>query len=198
MVTKQGISTMAIMFTGQGSQFVGMGNDLLQEKFGQAHLVRQVQENTKTKNLLHFMCKQDTTIAPEQEKELTLTYNAQPAILTLEYALYQYLQAQASTTSNSKTFQTKSGMYNLEYVLGHSLGEFTALLVAGAFPFATALDLVHTRGKLMQDQVQESETDMAALMPCSEVMAQSILEQVHALHPSLVCNVANINSPQQV
>jgi len=91
-----------------------------------------------------------------------------------------------------------------DYVLGHSLGEFSALVAAGALPFADALSIVHRRGEAMQDAVPRGQGMMAALMPMSHARAQDLLdawadaefEDPHSA--ARVVSIANVNSPSQV
>ncbi len=131
----------ALLFPGQGSQRVGMGRDLAQ-KF---EVARRVYEEAD--DVLGFTLSQLCFDGPEDE--LTLTKHTQPAILTTSIAVFRVLQ--------DKGLQ-------FDIVAGHSLGEWTALVAAGALELSDAVRLTHLRGTYMQEAVPVGEGAMAALM----------------------------------
>src|SRR5579859_6166115 len=120
----------ALLFPGQGSQRVGMGRDLAHE-FPAA---RQTYEEAD--DVLGFALSRLCFEGPEDE--LTLTKHAQPAILTTSIAVFRVLGERGLT---------------FELVAGHSLGEWSALVAAGALGFGDAVRLTHLRGQYMQDAV---------------------------------------------
>ena len=113
------------------------------------------------------------------EEELRLTANTQPAILTVSIAALRALEAEGAKA---------------DFVAGHSLGEYTALVAAGSLRFRDALALVRKRGRFMQEAVPPGEGAMAALIGCDiETVHEVCREAAH----SGVCAPANINSPNQ-
>ena len=114
------------------------------------------------------------------EEELRLTANTQPAILTVSIAALRALE---------------EGGVRADYVAGHSLGEYSALVAAGCLKFSDALTIVRQRGIFMQEAVPEGEGAMAALLGCDFETVESICREASELG---VCSPANINSPSQV
>jgi [acyl-carrier-protein] S-malonyltransferase len=163
----------ALLFPGQGSQKVGMGKALA-EAFAAA---RQVFEEAD--QALGFSI---ATICFEGPADkLMLTELTQPAILTQSIAVLRALEAE------------KGISYSV--TMGHSLGEYTALVAAGALTLADAVRLVHLRGKAMQDAVPVGRGGMAAIMGLSPEAVQALCDEVSA---SEVCAPANFNGGEQV
>ena len=133
---------VAFVFPGQGSQYVGMGYDFYKE-FAEAADVFHSAETALRYNLSQIIFK-----GPEEE--LNRTINTQPAILTTSLAIYAVLKAQ--------------GFPVPDFVAGHSLGEYTALAVAGGVELFEAVRLAHLRGKYMQEAVPEGKGAMAAVL----------------------------------
>jgi [acyl-carrier-protein] S-malonyltransferase len=115
------------------------------------------------------------------EDQLRLTENTQPALLTVSAAAFAVLKAQ--------------GMAPPEFVAGHSLGEYSALVAAGSLQFADAVRLVRQRGRYMQEAVPQGVGAMAALLKLPEGKLQPILEEAAQ---GEVVSAANLNSPDQV
>lgn len=162
----------AMVFPGQGSQTVGM-----LQGYGESAEVREVLKAASD------VLKQDigTLIAEGPSEELNRTVNTQPAMLTAGVAVYRLWRA--------------LGGPEPEMVAGHSLGEYTALVVAGAIEFADALPLVRIRAQAMQDAVPQGEGAMAAILgldddavraACAEASAGEIVEPVNYNAPSQV------------
>jgi len=162
----------AFIFPGQGSQSVGMGKALAEASPVARELFQEVDE-ALGQSLARLM-------AEGPIEELTLTENAQPAIMANALA----------------TFRTSGiDIGKASFVAGHSLGEYTALAAAGSFDVATAARLLKLRGQAMQRAVPVGEGAMAALIGADESVAQAIAE---AAAQGEVCTVANDNDPSQV
>jgi [acyl-carrier-protein] S-malonyltransferase len=162
----------AFIFPGQGSQSVGMGRDLAAASRVARDLFQEVDE-ALGQNLARLM-------ADGPIEELTLTENAQPAIMANALA----------------TFRTSGiDIAKADFVAGHSLGEYTALAAAGAFDVSTAARLLKLRGRAMQAAVPVGEGAMAALLGADLEIARAVAE---AAAEGQVCTVANDNDPSQV
>ena len=162
----------AFIFPGQGSQAVGMGKALAEASHVARELFEEVDE-ALGQNLARLM-------AEGPIDELTLTENAQPAIMANAVATWRV----------SGIDITKA-----DFVAGHSLGEYSALCAAGSLDLATTARLLKLRGQAMQAAVPVGEGAMAALLGASLDVAQAIAE---AAAEGDVCTVANDNDPTQV
>ena len=162
----------AFIFPGQGSQSVGMGKALAEASSLARHLFEEVDEALRQK-LFRLM-------AEGPPDELTLTENAQPAIMANAVATLR-----VSGVSIDKA----------DFVAGHSLGEYSALCAAGAFDVPTAARLLKLRGQAMQRAVPVGEGAMAALLGASVEIARAVAD---AAAQGEVCVVANDNDPSQV
>jgi [acyl-carrier-protein] S-malonyltransferase len=163
----------AFIFPGQGSQAVGMGKTLAEASSAARDVFGEVDDALGQK-LFRLM-------AEGPQDELTLTENAQPAIM-----------ANAIATLRASGIDLKS---KAEFVAGHSLGEYSALCAAGAFDLATTARLLKLRGQAMQAAVPVGQGAMAALLGASLDIAQAVAE---AAAQGEVCTVANDNDPSQV
>ncbi|MFQ5934053.1 MAG: ACP S-malonyltransferase [Dehalococcoidia bacterium] len=162
----------AFIFPGQGSQSVGMGRELYENSPAARHVF---DEADKT---LGFSMTQLCFQGPEDE--LTLTYNAQPAIFTVSLAGLTALKEEA-----------ERGLPRPSFVAGHSLGEYSALVAAGALPFADALRLVRERGRLMQQANSIQPGGMAAILGLDEATTEEICQQSGM-------QISNVNSREQI
>ncbi len=162
----------AFIFPGQGSQSVGMGSELAGASSVARELFEEVNE-ALGQNLARLM-------AEGPIEELTLTENAQPAIM-------------ANALATLRVSGIEIGQ--ADFVAGHSLGEYTALAAAGAFDVATTARLLKLRGQAMQAAVPVGEGAMAALLGADLKLAQEIAD---AAAQGEVCAVANDNDPSQV
>ena len=163
----------AFIFPGQGSQSVGMGRILAEASEAARDVLGEVDEALRQK-LSRLM-------AEGPQDELTLTENAQPAIMA---------NAVATLRAAGIDLAAKAS-----FVAGHSLGEYSALCAAGAFDLATTARLLRRRGQAMQAAVPVGEGAMAALLGASLELAQAVAE---AAAQGEVCTVANDNDPGQV
>ena len=171
--------TRAFIFPGQGSQAVGMGLALSQS-FGAARLVFEEVDEALKQKLSKLMFE-------GPESDLTLTENAQPALMAVSIAALRVLETEGGWRLADKA----------SHVAGHSLGEYSALAAAGALALSDAARLLKLRGQAMQKAVPVGEGAMAALLGPELEQVQAIAKQA-AEETELVCDVANDNSPGQV
>lgn len=166
--------SLAFLFPGQGSQTVGMGA-ALHDAFGRAREVFEEVDHALGQRLYRLMCE-----GPEDE--LTLTENAQPALMAVSLAVMRVLEADFNVPVEGAAF-----------VAGHSLGEYSALAAAGSLSLADAARLLKLRGQAMQRAVPVGEGAMASLIgPKVDVaLAEQIAE---AGCKAGVCVVANDNN----
>lgn len=171
--------TRAFVFPGQGSQAVGMGVELA-KAFASAREIFQEIDDALKQNLSRLM-------AEGPESELTLTENAQPALMAVSMAALRAVEREGNTTLAKIA----------SLVAGHSLGEYSALCAAGALNLGDAARLLKRRGRAMQTAVPVGEGAMAALLGAGLDFAQDVAKQAAAA-TGLVCDVANDNAPGQV
>lgn len=167
----------ALVFPGQGSQSVGMGKDLA-EAYPVATEVFQAVDEALGEKLSALMFE-----GPEDA--LTLTRNAQPALMAVSIAVLKVLQAESG----------KSIADLCDAVAGHSLGEYSALCAAEALDLDVTARLLRLRGDSMQQAVPVGEGAMAALIGVDLATAQSIADQASQ---GEICDVANDNADGQV
>src|SRR5438270_4316802 len=167
----------ALVFPGQGSQMPGMGKDLA-EAFPAARLLFQEVDDALSQHLSRLMFE-------GSESELTLTENAQPALLAVSLAVMRVLESDGG-------FAIARGA---AYVAGHSLGEYSALAAAGALPVGDAARLVKRRGQAMQQAVPVGEGAMAALLGIDMEGAEAVARDAAE---GEISAVANDNCPGQV
>lgn len=163
----------AFIFPGQGSQSVGMGAALAQSSGAAKDVFAEVDE-ALGQHLFRLM-------SEGPEADLTLTENAQPAIMTHSIAVLRTLGIDLTAKA--------------DFVAGHSLGEYSALCAAGSFDLATTARLLKKRGQAMQAAVPVGMGAMAALLGADLDKAQAIAS---AAAQGEVCMVANDNDPSQV
>lgn len=162
----------AFVFPGQGSQYAGMGREIAQ-KFPAARAAFD-----EVDAALDFPLSRLCFEGPEDD--LKLTENTQPAILTTSIALF-------------RLFEEKG--IRPDFVAGHSLGEYSALVAAGALPLTEAAKLVRRRGRYMQEAVPVGAGAMAAVLGLDLPAVQSVCEKASE---GQVISPANLNSPGQV
>jgi len=161
------MAKVAFVFPGQGSQMVGMGRDL-----GEAS-PRWADANATLGFDLRRLCFEGP------EADLTLTANTQPAILTASIVALDALVAAGVT---------------YDFVAGHSLGEYSALVAAGAVEFADSVRTVRARGQFMQEAVPPGEGAMAAILGLDRALVFQACEEAQGAG---VVQVANLNAPGQ-
>jgi [acyl-carrier-protein] S-malonyltransferase len=168
--------SIAFIFPGQGSQAVGMGAELA-KAYPAARAVFEEVDAALSQPLSRLMWE-------GPEAELTLTENAQPALMAVSLAAMRVLGDKGLKLADS-----------VAYVAGHSLGEYSALGAAGALSLADTARLLKTRGRAMQQAVPVGKGAMAALLGADLAQAQ---ELARAAAEGEVCAAANDNAPGQV
>lgn len=169
--------TTAFVFPGQGSQSVGMGKELA-DAFAPAREVFEEIDDALSQRLTTLMFE-----GPDDQ--LTLTENAQPALMAVSLAVMRVLEVEAGLDLKR----------SVRFVAGHSLGEYSALAAAGAIAVADTARLLKLRGQAMQRAVPVGEGAMAALLGLDLDVVREIADGASAAG---VCAVANDNSPGQV
>lgn len=161
----------AVVFPGQGSQFVGMGQDFY-EKYETVKNIFDKADEALGYSLTKIMFE-----GPEDE--LRLTYNTQPALLTMSTGIWEILKDKVQA----------------DFFAGHSLGEYSAVVAAGGLTFEEGVRAVHNRGKFMQTAVPVGVGAMAAVMGSDDETIKATCEEVSK---DKVCEPANFNCPGQV
>jgi [acyl-carrier-protein] S-malonyltransferase len=162
---------VAFIYPGQASQYPGMGKELA-EKYPAARAIFDEADKA-----LGFSISQ--MCFSGSEEELKLTANTQPAILTCSVAVHRVLAEKGIAP---------------DFVAGHSLGEYSGLVAAGALKFADAVQLVRKRGQYMQEAVPAGQGAMAAIMGLSPAV---VMDACKRAADGEVCSPANLNSPEQ-
>lgn len=170
--------TRAFLFPGQGSQKVGMGAELA-GAFAAARDVFQEVDDALSQKLSKLMWE-------GPEADLTLTENAQPAIMAASIAVVRVLEKEMGLNIGA----------HAKFVAGHSLGEYSALCAAGAFTLADTARLLKIRGTAMQSAVPVGEGGMIALIGAEIDQAEEVAKEASAAGG--ICVVANDNAPGQV
>ena len=166
----------AVLFPGQGSQYVGMGSDFY-KKFDSTKKFFEIVDKTLGFSLSNI-------ILNGPESELKLTQNTQPAIMTVGVCIFNVLNQEHGLNLNSTKF-----------FAGHSLGEYTALVCAGSLTIERAAYLLHERGKSMQDAVPSGQGSMIAILG---TRIDEVEKEINLLPKGEICEIANDNSNEQV
>lgn len=167
------MSKLAFVFPGQGSQFVGMGKDILDQVPEAAELFKQADSR-----LDHELT---SIILNGPEDVLTKTENTQPALLTVSSAFLKLIKNEGITP---------------DFVAGHSLGEYSALVAAGAISFEDAVYAVRMRGLFMEEAVPAGEGTMAAVLSLDSETLEAVCKQ--ASDETDMVQLANLNAPGQI
>ena len=168
--------TIAFTFPGQGSQSVGMGKDLA-DAFPEARAVFEEVDDALGQKLSDVMWN-----GPEET--LTLTANAQPALMAVSMAVIRVLEARGLTLADKVSF-----------VAGHSLGEYSALCAAGTFTLSDTARLLRIRGNAMQSAVPVGQGAMAAIIGLEHDVVDAVCAEARA---DGVCQIANDNGGGQL
>ena len=166
----------AVLFPGQGSQYVGMGSDF----YNKFDLVKKIFKTVD--QTLGFSISKIILNGPEEE--LKLTQNTQPAIMTVGISIFTVLKEEIGLNLN-----------NSRFFAGHSLGEYTALVCAGSLTIERAVYLLNERGKFMQEAVPSGQGAMMAVLGMS---IEEVEKEISLLSKEEVCEIANDNSNAQV
>jgi len=164
----------AYLFPGQGAQYVGMATRLVAES-PEARRTLEEADDAIGFSLTRI-------IAEGPDEVLRQTYHTQPAILTASMACLRAFQAKTALAP--------------AFVAGHSLGEYTALVAAGALAFADAVRLVHARGRFMEDAVPAGQGSMAAVLGADEGLLAKLCEEIS--RQTAPVELANVNCPGQI
>ena len=166
----------AVLFPGQGSQYVGMGSDFY-EKFDSVKKIFETVDKTLGFSLSHI-------ILNGPEAKLKLTQNTQPAIMAIGVSIFNVLKNHFDLNLN-----------NAKFFAGHSLGEYTALVCAGSLTLEKATYLLHERGKFMQKAVAPGQGAMIAILGMT---IDDVQKEINLLPKKEICEIANDNSNTQV
>ena len=166
----------AVLFPGQGSQYVGMGSDFY-EKYDSVKNFFDIVDKTLGFSLTKL-------ILDGPENELKKTKNTQPAIMLIGVSIFNVLN------ENSKL-----SLRNAQFFSGHSLGEYTALVCAGSLTIENAAYLLHERGKAMQAAVPEGQGGMTAVLGMN---IDEVEKEISLLPKEEVCEIANYNCDGQI
>ena len=167
---------LAVLFPGQGSQYVGMGSDFY-KKYESTKFFFKIVDKTLGFSLSNI-------ILNGPESELKLTKNTQPAIMTVGVCVFNVLNQEFGLNLN-----------NARFFAGHSLGEYTALVCSGALTIERAAYLLHERGKSMQDAIHPDQGSMMAILGMG---VDEVEQEISLLPKEQVCEIANDNSNSQV
>ena len=166
----------AVLFPGQGSQYVGMGSDFY-KKFDSTKKLFEMVDKTLGFSLSNI-------ILNGPEAELKLTQNTQPAIMTVGVCIFNVLNQEFDLNLN-----------NARFFAGHSLGEYTALVCGGSLTIERAAYLLHERGKSMQDAIHPDQGSMIAILG---MRVDEVEKEINLLPKEEACEIANDNSNSQV
>ncbi|QHM16828.1 Malonyl CoA-acyl carrier protein transacylase [Bacillus subtilis] len=167
------MSKIAFLFPGQGSQFIGMGKELYEQVPAAKRLFDEADETLETKL--------SSLIFEGDAEELTLTYNAQPALLTTSIAVLEKFEESGITP---------------DFTAGHSLGEYSALVATGALSFKDAVYTVRKRGEFMNEAVPAGEGAMAAILGMDAEALKQVTDKV--TEEGNLVQLANLNCPGQI
>ncbi|MBM7578463.1 ACP S-malonyltransferase [Jeotgalibacillus terrae] len=167
------MAKIAVLFPGQGAQSVGMGHEIAQQ-FHAAESIFSQAADILGEDFVQLM-------QEGPQEDLTKTVNAQPALLTASIAILEVLK--------------EKGIH-MDYVAGHSLGEYSALVAAESLSFEDALRTVRKRGELMEEAVPNGEGAMAAVLGMDREALKAVTDEVSERGEAV--QLANLNCPGQI
>jgi [acyl-carrier-protein] S-malonyltransferase len=175
-VAMNGTNLLALLFPGQGAQAVGMGRELIESSSAARRIFEEADD------ALGFGLSRLILDGPADELKRTAV--TQPAIVTMSVAAYRALEERGAFTTTKPAFAA-----------GHSLGEYAALVAAGALDFAAAVKAVRARGTFMQEAVPEGQGAMAAVLGLDAAAIRAVVDEVSSDDAYVAC--ANFNGPDQ-
>ena len=168
----------AVVFPGQGSQYIGMGQELFNTFTTAKDVFKEVDE-TLGQHL-------STLMFSGEENDLKMTSNTQPALMAVSVAVMRVLEKDMGLDLKTSA----------QFVAGHSLGEYSALCATGVYSLAATTRLLRARGNAMQEAVPAGQGGMAALIGASLEQAEEVAKM--ATSGDSICEVANDNAPGQI
>lgn len=174
-MNKLNVENVALLFPGQGSQKVGMGLDLYEQRPRAREIFNEANE------VLGFSLTDKMFFGSKADLQKTIW--AQPAILTHSIAVWECIK--------------EDGLIKPVLLAGHSLGEYSALVAASSLTFADAVKAVHFRGKFMQEAVPENEGAMAIVLGMPAAVIQDVCDTISSLSAKNYVAVANLNGSEQ-
>jgi len=167
------------VFPGQGSQIIGMGKSFAESFKVSKDVFDEVDEALSEKL--------SKLIWEGSQDELTMTKNAQPALMAVSIAILRAIESERGLDFTK-----------IKYVAGHSLGEYSALTATGVFDLSDTAKILRLRGESMQNSIAVGEGAMAALLGTTLDQAENLVNKIKNLSKGLVCSVANDNAPGQI
>jgi [acyl-carrier-protein] S-malonyltransferase len=182
---------VAFVFPGQGSQYVGMGRDVY-ETYPEARFLFD-----EADGILGFSLSKLCFEGPKEE--LGDTINTQPAILAMSVACFKVSGIRYKVQGKGReNLEPRTSNLEPAFVAGHSMGEYTALVAAGALDFAAGLKLARERGRVMKEAGERNPGAMAAIIGLDAGTLEGICQEARLQFPASSVQLANYNSPGQI
>jgi [acyl-carrier-protein] S-malonyltransferase len=182
---------VAFIFPGQGSQYVGMGRDVY-ETYPEARALFD-----EADGILGFPLSRLCFEGPKEELDDTI--NTQPAILAMSVACFKISGTRYKVQGKGReNLEPRTSNLEPAFVAGHSMGEYTALVAAGALDFAAGLKLARERGRVMKEAGERNPGAMAAIIGLDAGTLEGICQEARLQFPASSVQLANYNSPGQI